>query len=45
VEDLASLESSVIRKDAKVETGAEEQSSLKKGGAEGPAMAGTSALV
>jgi hypothetical protein len=45
VEDLAGLESSVARKDADLETGAEEQSSLKEGDAEGPATAGTSAWV
>jgi hypothetical protein len=45
VEDLAGLESSVAQKDAKVEMGAEEQSSLKDGSAEGPSAAGTSAQV
>jgi hypothetical protein len=45
VEDLASLESSVARNDAKVEEGAEEQSSLTKGDVEDPAAAGTSAQV
>jgi hypothetical protein len=34
VKDLAGLESSVARKDAEVEVGAEEQSSLIKGSAE-----------
>ena len=42
VEDLAGLETLVARKDAKVETGAEEQSSLKEGDAEGPAAADAS---
>jgi hypothetical protein len=41
VEDLAGLERSVARKDAAVETGAEEQSSLKEGGAEGPTASRT----
>jgi hypothetical protein len=45
VEDLTGLESSVARKDAEVEARAEEQSLLKKGGAEDPVAAGTSALV
>jgi hypothetical protein len=45
VEDLVGLESSVAWKDVVMETGAEEQSSLKEGGAEGPAAAGTSAQV
>jgi hypothetical protein len=43
MEDLAGLESSMARKDAELETGAEEQSSLKEGGTKGPAAAGTSA--
>jgi hypothetical protein len=42
VEDLANRESSVTRKDAAVEAGAEEQSLLQGGGAEGPAMADAS---
>jgi hypothetical protein len=37
VEDLARLESSMARKDAAVDAGAEEQSLLQGGGAEGPA--------
>ena len=45
VEDLTGLESSVARKDAKVEAGAEEQSSLKKGAAEDPTASETSAQV
>jgi hypothetical protein len=45
VEDLAGLESSVAQKDANMETGAEEQSSLKEGDTEGPATVGTSARV
>ena len=45
VEDLAGLESSVARKDAAVEAGAEEQSLLQEGGAEGPAAAGASTQV
>jgi hypothetical protein len=43
VEVLAGLESSVARKDAKVEAGAEEQSSLIKGSAEDPTTTRTSA--
>jgi hypothetical protein len=39
VKDLADLKSSVARKDVAVEAGAEEQSLLQGGGAEGPAMA------
>ena len=45
VEDLAGLESSVARKDAAVEAGAEEQSLLKEGSAQGLAAAGASAWV
>ena len=41
VEDLASLESSVARNDAKVEEGAEEQSSLTKVDADDPGAVGT----
>jgi hypothetical protein len=40
VKDLASLESSVARKDAEVEAGAEEQSSLIKGSSEDPVARG-----
>jgi hypothetical protein len=42
VEDLAGVESLVARKDVEVEAGAEEQTSLKKGGAEDSAAVGTS---
>jgi hypothetical protein len=45
VEDLVGLKSSVARKDAAVEAGAEEQSLLQEGGAEGPATVSTSAQV
>jgi hypothetical protein len=45
VEDLADLESSVAWKDAAVESGAEEQSLLQEGGAEGPAAASASEQV
>lgn len=45
MEDLAGLESSVARKDAAVEAGAEEQSLLKEGSAQGLAAAGASAWV
>ena len=43
MEDLAGLESSAAQKDAEVEAGAKEKSTLKKGGAEDPVAAGTSA--
>jgi hypothetical protein len=42
VEDLAGLEGSAARKDDAVEAGAEEQSLLQGGGAEGPAVADAS---
>jgi hypothetical protein len=45
VEVLADLESLVARKDAKVEAGAEEQSSLIKGSAEDPTATWTSTQV
>jgi hypothetical protein len=45
VEDLADLESSVAQKDAAVEAGAEEQSLLQGGSAEGPTAADASQQV
>jgi hypothetical protein len=45
VEDLAGLESSVTQRDASTEAGAEEQTTLPGGVAEGPATAETSTLV
>jgi hypothetical protein len=43
VEDIANLESSVTWKDAEAEAGAEEQTLLQGGGAEGPATTDASA--
>jgi hypothetical protein len=43
VEDLVGLESSMAQKDTEVETGAEEQSSLKECGAKDSVVARTSA--
>ena len=45
VEDLAGLEGSTARKDDAVEAGAEEQSLLQGGGAEGPTAADASQQV
>jgi hypothetical protein len=45
VEDLAGLESSVTRRDASVEVGAKEQTTLPGGAAEGPAVAYASVQV
>jgi hypothetical protein len=45
VEDLAGLESSVTRRDASAEEGAEEQTMLQGGVTEGPTMVDASAQV
>lgn len=45
VSDQHTLESSVARKDAEVDAGVDEQSSLKEGGTEGPTAVGTYAQV
>jgi hypothetical protein len=45
VEDLADLESLMTQKDAAAEAGAEEQTLLQRGGAEGPATTDASAQV
>jgi hypothetical protein len=42
VKELVSLESSVVRKDVAVEAGAEGQSLLQEGRAEGPVATGAS---
>jgi hypothetical protein len=45
VRELVGLESLVVRKDVVVEAGAEGQSLLQEGGAEGPATVGASEQV